>query len=203
LEQLLRFSGDVQSAFEFNFQISYESLGEIRTIDLKENGSAAAVTNENREEYVSLYVDYILNNSVMPQFQAFYRGFTKVCGGAALDLFTASELELLICGNPVLDFHALQRGTRFAPRTMMARPGPHRSVRYDDGYDGTEDTIGFFWEILHSFDEAEKRKFLKFMSGRCVAADTSFLRLSLSSRQRPLSDRRPRPHELRGVKEWR
>lgn len=27
---------------------------------------------------------------------------------------------------------------------------------------------------MHSFDEAEKRKFLKFMSGRCVAADTSF-----------------------------
>jgi ubiquitin-protein ligase E3 A len=112
LEQLLVFSGDVQSAFQFNFQISYESLGEIRTIDLKENGGEIPVTNENREEYVSLYVEYILRTSVMTQFQAFYRGFTKVCGGAALDLFTTSELELLICGNPVLDFAALQSGTR-------------------------------------------------------------------------------------------
>lgn len=70
------------------------------------------VTNENREEYVALYVDYILNTSVLNQFQAFHRGFGRVCGGAALDLFTSSELELLICGNPVLDFHELQRGTR-------------------------------------------------------------------------------------------
>lgn len=113
LEQLLLYSGDVQSAFQFNFQISYESLGEIRTIDLKENGSEIPVTSENREEYVSLYVEYILNNSVMTQFDAFCRGFKKVCGGAALDLFTASELELLICGNPILDFTALQRGTRY------------------------------------------------------------------------------------------
>ena len=26
-----------------------------------------------------------------------------MCGGAALDLFEAPELELLVCGNPVLD----------------------------------------------------------------------------------------------------
>jgi hypothetical protein len=122
LEQLLRFAGDVQSTFEFNFQISYESLGEIRTVDLKENGSTIPVTNENREEYVTLYVDYILTASVLPQFQAFYRGFTRVCGGAALDLFTASELELLICGNPVLDFHALQRGTRSPPLLCLSDP---------------------------------------------------------------------------------
>ena len=69
------------------------------------------VTNENREEYVALYVDYLLNTSVVNQFQAFHRGFGRVCG-VALDLFTSSELELLICGNPVLDFYELQRETR-------------------------------------------------------------------------------------------
>ncbi len=155
LRQLLAFDGDVQSSFQFSFQISYESLGVIRTINLREregiSGEEDMVTNFNREEYVSLYVEYILNKSVETQFEAFNRGFRRVCGGAALDLFTAAELELLICGNPVLDFNALQKGTR-----------------YEDGYDGTEEVIALFWEVLHSFDEEDKRKFLKFMSGRQV-----------------------------------
>lgn len=34
---------------------------------------------------------------------------TQVCGGDALRLFQPQELELLLCGNPVLDFEALER----------------------------------------------------------------------------------------------
>lgn len=32
-------------------------------------------------------------------FQPFSRGFHKVCGGEALTLFRAEELELVICGS--------------------------------------------------------------------------------------------------------
>jgi hypothetical protein len=112
LSALLNFTGDVQAAFEFSFQITYETMGELKTVDLKENGGEIAVTAANRQEYVDLYVDYLINRSVEPQFEAFQRRFLKVCGGAALDMFTAEDLELLICGNPVLDFDALKEGTR-------------------------------------------------------------------------------------------
>ena len=37
----------------------------------------------------------------------------KVCGGIALDLFEPNELELLICGNPFLDFKQLKNGTSY------------------------------------------------------------------------------------------
>ena len=36
-----------------------------------------------------------------------------MCGGDALDLFEPLELELLICGNPVLNFADLQKGATY------------------------------------------------------------------------------------------
>ena len=53
-------------------------MGELKTVDLKENGGDVNVTNANREEYVNLYVEYLIHTSVQPQFEAFHRGFKKV-----------------------------------------------------------------------------------------------------------------------------
>ena len=47
------------------------------------------------------------------QFEAFARGFMTLCGGPAIHLFSATELERLVCGNPILDFAALQATTRY------------------------------------------------------------------------------------------
>lgn len=41
-------------------------------------GDKVPVTKENREEYVKLYVDWLINESVETQFRAFYKGFQKV-----------------------------------------------------------------------------------------------------------------------------
>lgn len=78
LKTLLTFDGDVQATFGSNFSITYEFFGENRTVDLIEGGSSIPVTNENRAEYVDLYVNYLLDVSVEPQFHAFERGFKKV-----------------------------------------------------------------------------------------------------------------------------
>ena len=36
-----------------------------------------------------------------------------LCGGPAIHLFSATELERLVCGNPILDFSALQANARY------------------------------------------------------------------------------------------
>jgi len=36
-----------------------------------------------------------------------------LCAGPALHLFSATELERLVCGNPILDFTALQKSARY------------------------------------------------------------------------------------------
>ena len=53
----------------------------------------------------------------------------QVCGGECLQLFRWEELELLICGSPVLDFEALERVTQ-----------------YDDGYSRDHPTIVMLWQ---------------------------------------------------------
>lgn len=57
LLQLLEFDGDVESTFSRDFTISYESYGEQKIVELKPNGANIPVTNENRHEFVDLYVE--------------------------------------------------------------------------------------------------------------------------------------------------
>lgn len=145
---MLEFEGDVENTFCRNFTVESEWLGETIVNDLKEGGSEIPVTGENREEYVQLYVDWVLNKSIETQFTAFAEGFDQVCGGEALKLCRPEELELLICGSRDLDFEALERG----------------SV-YDEGLNSDHPLICKFWEVLHEFNEEQKRKFLKFTTG--------------------------------------
>jgi ubiquitin-protein ligase E3 A len=75
-------------------------------------GAAIPVTDANRHEYVRAYARWMLCDSVASQFQAFRRGFIRVCGGPALSMFTPGELELLVCGLQHLDFDELERVAR-------------------------------------------------------------------------------------------
>jgi len=61
------------------FRISYKDVfGVVYHHDLKVGGSEIAVTRANRQEFVDLYADFLLNESIGRQFAAFRRGFTMV-----------------------------------------------------------------------------------------------------------------------------
>jgi E3 ubiquitin-protein ligase HECTD2 len=64
--------------------VSLEEYGDVKTYKLKEGGENIPVTNENRKEYVELYLDWILNTAIYEQFRAFYLGFHSVCASNAL-----------------------------------------------------------------------------------------------------------------------
>lgn len=51
---------------------------------LKPKGDEIPVSNENREEYVGIYLDWVLNTAIYDQFRAFYLGFHSVCASNAL-----------------------------------------------------------------------------------------------------------------------
>lgn len=55
-----------------------------KTHKLKPNGENIPVTNESREEYVNLYLNWVLNVAIYEQFRAFYFGFHSVCASNAL-----------------------------------------------------------------------------------------------------------------------
>jgi hypothetical protein len=96
---------------------------------------------------VSLYLDFILNKQVEPFFKKFYFGFHEVCKGDFLFTFEPEELELMICGNPVLDFKALQKVTIY------------------EEIDENSNVVKWFWQVVHELSPEQKKKFLFFCTG--------------------------------------
>eukprot|EP00927_Polykrikos_kofoidii_P061396 TRINITY_DN56231_c0_g1_i1.p1 TRINITY_DN56231_c0_g1~~TRINITY_DN56231_c0_g1_i1.p1 ORF type:complete len:782 (-),score=165.34 TRINITY_DN56231_c0_g1_i1:203-2548(-) len=161
------------------FAVEYDCFGTLVDAELKEGGKDVSVTAENREEYVQRYCDWIFNTSVERQFGAFRRGFDKCVGDTLFrQLFLPEELELVICGSPELDFHAFETNTT-----------------YQDGYSKTSKIVGWFWEVVHSMSEEEKRNLLAFITG-CDRAPVGGLgRLPfVVSRAGPDSDMLPSCH---------
>uniref|UniRef100_UPI0037E7B7A4 ubiquitin-protein ligase E3A n=1 Tax=Semicossyphus pulcher TaxID=241346 RepID=UPI0037E7B7A4 len=150
LKNLLEYTGNVKEDMMLTFQISHTDLfGNPVLHDLKEQGEQIPVTEENRQEFVDLYAEYILNKSVEVQFKAFKKGFLMVTKESPLKyLFRPEEVELLICGSRKLDFEALEKTTE-----------------YDGGYSKDSQIIKDFWETIHSFGEEQKRLFLQFTTG--------------------------------------
>ncbi|XP_077863624.1 ubiquitin-protein ligase E3A-like [Saccoglossus kowalevskii] len=180
LMSLLEYEGDVEETFMQTFEISLQDLfGAPVTYDLKENGSSIPVTNENRKEFVDLYADYVLNISIEKQYRAFLRGFQMVTDESPLkQWFTPEEIELLVCGSKHLDFNALEEATE-----------------YDGGFTRDSPIIRNFWEIVHNFDEEDKKRLLMFTTGsdRVPIGGLSKLKLIIA-RNGPDSDRLPTSH---------
>ncbi|OWZ05716.1 HECT E3 ubiquitin ligase [Phytophthora megakarya] len=178
LRQLLNFIGDVEGVYQRNFEYSYEVFGEVKTVELKPGGNSIPVTNDNREEYVTLYVDYVLNKSVSRQYAAFHHGFHQVCNREVLSMFRWEELQLLICGSSDLNFDALEEATH-----------------YEDGFTKHSEIIQNFWVIVHALPLEDKKKLLRFTTGsdRVPIRGLSNL-VFVISRNGPDSDRLPTAH---------
>jgi hypothetical protein len=99
---------------EMTFSVSVDNFGAEEIVELKEGGKEIAVTQENKLEWVDLYLDYLLNKSIESQFGAFLRGFRLVMNGLAMQFFNHLELEKLICGKPELDMSELMENTHYA-----------------------------------------------------------------------------------------
>ncbi|XP_041271880.1 probable E3 ubiquitin-protein ligase HECTD2 isoform X3 [Onychostruthus taczanowskii] len=147
LSELLSYEGNVEEDFYSTFQVFQEEFGVIKSYNLKPNGDKIPVTNRNRKEYVQLYVDFLLNRSIYKQFAAFYYGFHSVCASYALLLLRPEEVEILVCGSPELDMSALQRSTQY------------------EGYQKTDLTIRYFWDVVLGFSLDLQKKLLHFATG--------------------------------------
>eukprot|EP00884_Botryococcus_braunii_P023346 jgi/Botrbrau1/9696/Bobra.0201s0026.1 len=180
LNMLLEFDGpgSVEDVFCQNFTVGLPGIGQVLTVPLIEGGDNLMVTEENRREYVDMYVEHYLNVSVHRQFEAFTRGFMMVVGGPAIALFSATELERLVCGNPILDFSALEQ-----------------NARYDGGYTPESQPVMWLWSIVNELTGEEQRRFLKFFTGsdRAPIGGLANLRCIIQ-RAGPDTDKLPTSH---------
>uniref|UniRef100_A0A8C5TII7 E3 ubiquitin-protein ligase n=2 Tax=Neoaves TaxID=3078114 RepID=A0A8C5TII7_9PASS len=110
-----------ECGLEMFFSVDKEILGEIKSHDLKPNGSNILVTEENKEDYIRLVAEWRLSRGVEEQTQAFFEGFNEILPQQYLQYFDAKELEVLLCGMQEIDLNDWQRHTIYRHYTRTSR----------------------------------------------------------------------------------
>ncbi|KAF9169539.1 hypothetical protein BGX21_000225 [Mortierella sp. AD011] len=129
------------------FSTNDERFGEIVTIDLKENGSEIAVTEENKKEYVELMTEWRISRRVEEQFKAFAEGFHQLIPQELVTVFDERELELLMGGISEIDCDDWKKHTDYR------------------GYTEQDEVIQWFWKCIRSWDSEKKARLLQFTTG--------------------------------------
>lgn len=159
LGQLLSFDGDVQETFCRDFVVEVYRYGIVTQMPLGADGARRPVTASNRQEFVDLYIRFILDEQVTRQFEPFKRGFFTVCGGNALSLFQPEEIELLVRGSdepldvPSLKGVAVYENWKSSKEQRKANAEEEIPV------------VQWFWEFFESANTANQRKLLGFITG--------------------------------------
>lgn len=133
--------------YEITFSMDFERFGQTETIDIKPDGRNIIVTDDNKHEYVQLMCQEKLVGSVQDQLRAFLKGFYDIIPQKLISIFDEHELELLISGLPNIDIDDLKTHTEYQK------------------YNSNSLQIQWFWRALKSFDQAERAKFLQFVTG--------------------------------------
>ncbi len=141
-------NSDMEEVFGLNFEVNWQSFGEVASIELKPGGKDIPVTSENVVEYVKLLVKWTLVDSVRRQFDLFKAGFDRVMRGTSISLLQPEELEDIVVGTRELDIGALKSVTK-----------------YEGGYDANSPVVKFFWRFMHEADLITCQKVLKFVTG--------------------------------------
>ncbi|KAH3678516.1 hypothetical protein WICMUC_001533 [Wickerhamomyces mucosus] len=154
LQKLLEYSGNVED-LELFYEASYKDL--INGIVIEElipDGSTIKVTNQNRKDYVEKWYSFFMNSSIESQFQSFHKGFHNVIGGNALSLFSAKEIEMIICGNdePQID-------------TALFRSITKYSGWENEEYANNSEIVQWFWNWFNEISNSQQKKFLSFVTG--------------------------------------
>jgi E3 ubiquitin-protein ligase HUWE1 len=132
---------------DLTFEHEISELGDVKTIDLIPNGRNIDVTDENKAQYIDLKVQVMLYGVVKAQLNALRGGLYEVIDSDLISIFTESELELLICGNPLIDIEDWKNNTLYL------------------GFDESSDLIRWFWSAVEEFSQSERAKLLHFATG--------------------------------------
>jgi NEDD4-like E3 ubiquitin-protein ligase WWP1 len=100
-----------ECGLELWFSVDFEVLGQIIHHELKDNGDKEKVTEENKEEYLSLMTEWRMTRGIEEQTKTFLEGFNEVVPLEWLKYFDERELELMLCGMQEIDVEDWQRNS--------------------------------------------------------------------------------------------
>ncbi|XP_030381589.1 probable E3 ubiquitin-protein ligase HERC2 [Scaptodrosophila lebanonensis] len=105
------------------------------------------ISPKNRAEYVRLALNFRLHE-FDEQVKAVRDGMSKVIPVPLLSLFSAVELQAMVCGSPDIPLGLL------------------KSVATYKGFDPNSALVSWFWEVMEEFTNQERSLFLRFVWGR-------------------------------------
>ncbi|XP_041794881.1 NEDD4-like E3 ubiquitin-protein ligase WWP2 isoform X2 [Chelmon rostratus] len=134
---------------ELYFAQDMEILGKVSTHQLKDDGENELVTEQNKEEYISLLTDWRFTRGVEEQTKAFLDGFNEVVPLEWLRYFDEKELELMLCGMQEIDLADWQKNTIYRHYTKNSKQ------------------IHWFWQVVKEMDNEKRIRLLQFVTGTC------------------------------------
>ncbi|XP_032443251.1 NEDD4-like E3 ubiquitin-protein ligase WWP2 isoform X2 [Xiphophorus hellerii] len=134
---------------ELYFAQDMEILGKVSSHALKEGGEDELVTEENKEEYISLLTDWRFTRGVEEQTKAFLDGFNEVVPLEWLRYFDEKELELMLCGMQEIDLADWQKNAIYRHYTKNSKQ------------------IHWFWQVVKEMDSEKRIRLLQFVTGTC------------------------------------
>lgn len=120
--------------------------GEVAELDPKQSGKP--VTSSNKKEFVNAFINYAFKTSVEGVFEAFKRGFFKVCDMKVVDLFEPEELQDVMVGQEKWNWEVFKQKTIYVGEYHADHP-----------------TIVTFWEVFEKLTEEQKKGFFLFLTG--------------------------------------
>ncbi|ORX67732.1 HECT-domain-containing protein [Anaeromyces robustus] len=126
-------------------------------VELIPNGSNIAVTDENKNEYINLVIQYKLDNTnVMDQFDALRKGFYELIPPTLISTFNEFDLKFLLTGNNEIDIEDWQNNTDY------------------EGYHENDITVTYFWIWVSELSKEDRVKLLVFATGNSQIPITGF-----------------------------
>ena len=113
LKDLDEFEGNIEEVYCIYFVIETHKFGKTHFHELIPNGKTIAVNQRNKQEYITLYVDYILTSGIKNQFNHLMRGFKSVVKLETFKTLNHSELKLVLCGDPRFDLKDLEKSAMY------------------------------------------------------------------------------------------
>ncbi|XP_012720491.2 NEDD4-like E3 ubiquitin-protein ligase WWP1 isoform X2 [Fundulus heteroclitus] len=138
-----------ECGLEMYFSVDMEILGKISSHDLKPDGTDILVTEENKEEYISLMAEWRFSRGVEGQTKAFLDGFNEVVPLQWLQYFDEKELEVMLCGMQEVDLQDWQRNTVYRHYTRNSKQ------------------IIWFWQLVKEVDNEVRLRLMQFVTGTC------------------------------------
>ncbi|XP_008436533.1 NEDD4-like E3 ubiquitin-protein ligase WWP1 [Poecilia reticulata] len=138
-----------ECGLEMYFSVDMEILGKISSHDLKLDGANILVTEENKEEYISLMAEWRFSRGVEGQTKAFLDGFNEVVPLQWLQYFDEKELEVMLCGMQEVDLQDWQRNTVYRHYTRNSKQ------------------IIWFWQLVKEVDNEVRLRLMQFVTGTC------------------------------------